>query len=59
MTVFSSLATARESGFHWFDYSAVNGLHVVLRDLRRTDGRLVRVLAFARPDSEVPEIAPP
>lgn len=52
MTVFSSLSAARECGFQWFDFSADNGLHVVLRDLRRLDGRLVRVLAFARPDEE-------
>lgn len=52
MTVFSSLQAARESGFHWFDFGPVEGLHLVVRDLRRLDGRLVRVLAFARSDPE-------
>jgi hypothetical protein len=48
MTIFSSVEAALRHGFVWFEFDRRLGLHVVVRDDRRVDGRRVRALAFAR-----------
>ncbi len=52
MTVFSSLAAAFREGFRWVEYLPDQEMHRVERDVRRADGRRVKMLAFARPSAE-------
>jgi hypothetical protein len=50
--VFSSLAAAQREGFRWFEYLHEQQLHRVERDVQRPDGKRVKMLAFALPQSE-------
>lgn len=52
--VFSSLAAAQREGFRWFEYLPEQQLHRVERDAVRPDGKRVKMLAFALPQSEEP-----
>lgn len=49
MTIFSSVEAAQQHGFVWLEFHSAVGLHVVVRDFTRGDGRRHRALAFARP----------
>lgn len=49
MMTFSSVEAAERYGFRWFEYREDMGLHLVLRRYIRSDGLLVRQLAWARP----------
>lgn len=48
MLVFPTLESAVKEGFHWLEYQPDQGLHLVERVFERSDGQLVKALAFAR-----------
>lgn len=50
MTIFSSVEAAQQHGFVWLEYHSAVGLHVVVREFTRGDGRRERALAFAEPE---------
>ena len=52
MLIFSSLHKAKEYGFHWIEFRGDLRVHVVERVRTRDDGKRVKELAFAKPDSE-------
>lgn len=48
MTIFSSLDKAVAEGFHWLEFRADLGMHLVERIFNRGDGQLVRAIALAQ-----------
>ncbi len=52
MVVFSSLVAAYREGFRWSEFLPQQKLHRVERDVRRADGKRVKMLAFAQPEPE-------
>ncbi|MGE0491377.1 MAG: hypothetical protein AB7S38_19365 [Vulcanimicrobiota bacterium] len=56
MMIFSSLDTAIKEGFHWLEYRADLGVHLVERVFIRVDGQLTRALALAKAE-RIPEPA--
>lgn len=54
MTIFSSVQAAQRHGIGWLEFDRRLGLHVVVRDDRRSDGLRVRSLAFARDGQSEP-----
>ncbi|MBS2040288.1 hypothetical protein JST97_35200 [bacterium] len=52
MIIFSSLSAALREGYRWSEYLQHEQLHRVERDVRRPDGKRVKMLAFAKPQPE-------
>lgn len=48
MMIFSSLDAATDKGFHWLEYRADLGVHLVEKEFTRADGKLVRAVALAK-----------
>lgn len=48
MMIFSSLEAANDKGFHWLEFRADLGVHLVEKTFTRADGKLVRAVALAR-----------
>lgn len=48
MTIFTSVEAAQRHGFVWYEHDRSLGLHLVVREDRRSDGLRVRAVAFAR-----------
>lgn len=58
MYVFSSLQAAQSAGFRWYAFSEAEGLHIVELDQRRSSGKRMKALAFARPSPDEAERPP-
>jgi hypothetical protein len=50
LVVFSTLAAAYREGFLWCEFLPDQNLHRVERDIKRADGRRMKMVAFARPE---------
>lgn len=53
MVVFSTLAAAYREGFLWCEFLPDQNLHRVERDVKRADGRRMKMVAFARPEEQL------
>lgn len=46
--MFSSLEKAISEGFQWIEFRPDLGIHIVERTFTKSDGQLVRAMAFAQ-----------